>query len=53
MHGLHQEAELLGQLLAHALDAAHQLAALIAINQRDQPVADFETDEIDGLDVVP
>ena len=53
MHGLHQEAELLGQLLAHALDAAHQLAALIAVDERNQPVADLESDEIDLLDVVP
>ena len=53
VHRLHQEAQLLGQLLAHALDAAHQFAALCAIDQRDQPVADLEPDEIDGLDVVP
>jgi hypothetical protein len=53
VHRLHQEAEFLGQFLAHALDAAHELAALIAIDERNQPIADLEADQIDLLDVVP
>jgi hypothetical protein len=53
VHGLHQEAEFLGQFFAHALDAPHQFAALIAVHQRNEPIADFEADQIDGLHIVP
>ena len=53
VHGLDQKAEFLGQLLAYALDAPHQFAALIAIHQRNQPVTHLEADQVDGLDVIP
>ena len=53
MHRLDQKSEFFGQFLAYALDAPHQLAALRAVDQRDQPIADLETDEVDRLDVIP
>ncbi|MNP14163.1 hypothetical protein D3C76_1064760 [compost metagenome] len=53
VHGGHQEAQVLRQLLAHALDPRQQLAALVAIDQRDQPIADLQADHVDGGDVVP
>ena len=53
VHGLDEETELLGQLAPHGLDAREQRAALVAIDERDQAIADLETDEIDGADVFP
>ncbi len=34
-------------------DPIHQLAALVAVDQRDQPIADLQTDDVDRLHVVP
>jgi len=53
VHGLDQEAELLGELLAHAADARHQLSALGTVHERDQPVADLQADDVHRLHVVP
>ena len=53
VHGLDQEAQLLGDLLAHALDARHQLAALLGVHQRDQAITDFEAQRVFGTHVVP
>src|SRR4029078_683948 len=52
VHGLNQEAELLGKLSAHGLDAAEQRAGLVAVDERDQPVADLEADQIDRANLV-
>ncbi|MNO54039.1 hypothetical protein D3C76_445010 [compost metagenome] len=53
VHGGHEEAQVLRQLLAHALDPRQQLATLVAIDQRDQPVADLQANHVDRRDVVP
>ena len=53
MHRLHQEAELLRQLAAHAADARQQFPALGLVDQRHQPEADFQSDQIHRLHVVP
>ncbi len=53
VHGRDQEAHVLGQLAAHALDARHQLAALVGIHQRDQPVTHFQSQRIDRAQFVP
>ena len=50
---LDQKAQLLGELFADAFDLAHQLAALVAIHQRDQTVAYFQPDQIHRGDVIP
>lgn len=53
VHRGHQEAQLLGQLLAYALDSRQQLPALVAVDQRDQPVADFQADHVHRGDIIP
>src|SRR5690606_30493639 len=53
MHRMDQEAELLGEFPSHALDPAEQRRALLLIDERNQPVAELETDEIDRRDVLP
>lgn len=53
MHRRHEKAEILRQLLAHALDSRQQLAPLIAIDQRNQPVADLQPDHVHRRHVVP
>ena len=53
MHRRNQEAQILGELLAHALDPRQQLAALVAVHQRDQPIADLQAHQIDRIDVLP
>ena len=53
VHGLDEEAELLGQLAAHGLDARQQRPGLIAVDERDQAIADLEADQVDGADVFP
>ena len=53
VHRLHQEAKLLRQLAAHAANACQQFAALALVDQRHQPEADFESDQIHRLHVVP
>ncbi|MNQ61029.1 hypothetical protein D3C85_753350 [compost metagenome] len=53
MHRGHQEAQILGQLLAHPLDPRQQLAALVAVHQRNQAIAHFQADHVDGRHVIP
>ena len=53
VHGLHQEAELLRELAADAADAGQQVAALGAIDQRHQAIADFEADRVHRTHVFP
>ncbi|MNS64075.1 hypothetical protein D3C72_971890 [compost metagenome] len=48
-----QEADVLGQLAAHALDARHQFTALVAVHQRNQSIADFQAQRIDRAQLVP
>ncbi|KAG1449215.1 hypothetical protein G6F57_016679 [Rhizopus arrhizus] len=48
-----QEADVLGQLATHALDPRHQLAALVGVHQRNQPVAHFQAQRIDRAQLVP
>src|SRR5690554_6476460 len=48
-----QKADLLGELLAHALDPSQQLTVLPLIDQRDQAMAHFKPQRIDQLDIVP
>ena len=48
-----QEADLGGELLAHALDPREQVSALVAVDQRNQAVAHFEAECVDRRDVVP
>src|SRR5690606_3219304 len=49
----HEKAQILGQLLADALDARQQLSTLTAVNQRDQTKTDLETDHVHRSHVVP
>ena len=53
VHRRDQETQFLGKLLAHALDARHQLAALAFVDHGNQAVADLETDQIHRFDVFP
>jgi hypothetical protein len=48
-----EEAEILRQLAAHAANSSQQIAALRLVDQRHEPVADFEADDVDGLHVFP
>jgi hypothetical protein len=53
VHRRRQETHVLRKLLAHALDAAEQIAAALRIHERDQAVADFQAQGVDGGEVVP
>lgn len=53
MNGGHQEAQVLGQLLAHALDPCQQLTTLVAVDQGNQAIADFQADHVDRGYVIP
>ncbi|MNI44320.1 hypothetical protein D3C73_986920 [compost metagenome] len=53
VHGRHQEAQILRELLAHALDPRQQLPALVAIHQWNQAITDFQTNHVDRRHVVP
>ena len=53
VHGLHQEAEILRELAAHAVNARQQIAALRLVDQRHQAIADFQADDVDRLHVFP
>ena len=44
VHRLHQEAELLRELAAHGLDAREQGPGLVAVDERDQAIADLEAE---------
>ena len=48
MHGGRQETDFAGELLADALDAAHQFAVGSVVHQRNQAVADFQPQGVDG-----
>ena len=53
VHNRCQEAHVLREFLADALDAAQQLAVLALVDQRDQAVADLQTQHVDPRHVVP
>ena len=53
VHHRRQEAHLLGEFLAHALDAAEQLALLAVVHQGNHAVAHFQAQHVDQLNVVP
>src|SRR5690606_3899223 len=53
VHRLHEEPELLGELAAHGLDAPEERPGLIAVDERDQAVADLEPDQIDAREILP
>jgi hypothetical protein len=53
VHRRRQEADFLGELLADALDALEQLAALALVDQRNQAVAHFQAQGVDRHDVLP
>ncbi|MNZ86142.1 hypothetical protein D3C78_1049570 [compost metagenome] len=53
MHRGHEKTQVLGELLAHPLDPRQQLSTLIAVDQGNQPVADFQADHVDRGDIVP
>jgi len=48
-----QEADFLRELLADALDPLEQFAVRILVDERNQPVADFEAERVDHRHVVP
>jgi len=53
MYRLNKKPQLLGQFFAHALYAVHQLTTLVFVNQRNQPITYFKTDNIHRLHIVP
>jgi hypothetical protein len=53
MHRRREEADLLGEFLAQAANALEQFPALAAIDQRDQPIADFKPEHVDRCDIGP
>jgi len=53
MHRGHEKAHVLRQLLAYALDARQQLAALVTIDQRNESITHFQADHIDRHHIVP
>ena len=53
VHRRDQESQVLGQLATHRLDARHQFAALVLVDQRNQPVAHFQAQRIDRAQFVP
>ena len=52
-HRLHQKAQLGREFFTHAFDAAHQLTTGFRIDQRNQAVANFQTNQIHLVHVVP
>ncbi len=48
-----QEANFLRELLADTLDTLEQFAVRVLVDERNQPVADFETERVDHRHVVP
>jgi hypothetical protein len=53
MYRRYQEADILRKLLPDAANAAQQLAVLRLVDQRDQPVADFESKNVERRHVRP
>ena len=52
-HRLDQKAQFGREFLAHALDARHQLAACIGIDQGNQAVANFQAHQVHLVEVFP
>ena len=52
-HGLNQEAQLGRQFFTHAFDAGHQLAASFSVDQGNQAVTNFQTNQVDLVHIVP
>ena len=53
MHRRRQEADFLGELAADSLDPAQEFAVLRLIDQRDQAIADFESEHVHVRDIAP
>ena len=53
MHGRYKEAQFFSELFADALDACNQGTVALAIDQRNQAVSDFQSDQIDRIQIVP
>ena len=53
MHRRNQETDLLSEFLADAADAAQQFAVLRFVDQRNQPIADFQTEHVERRHVGP
>ena len=53
MHGRRQEAHVLREFLADALDAPQQVAVLGFVYQRDQAIADFQSEHVDLRHIFP
>ena len=52
-HRLNQKAQLCRELLAHTLNAGHQLPAGLGVHQRNQAVTDFQADQVHLIQVFP
>ena len=52
-HRLNQKAQLCGKLLAHTLDTGHKLPAGLRVDQRNQAITDFQTNQVDLIQVLP
>ena len=52
-NGLNQKAQFGRQFFTHAFDAAHQFAASVLVDQRNQAVANLQTTQLDLVHIVP
>ena len=52
-HGLHQKTQLRRQLFPHPFDAGHQLPTRLHVDQGNQAIANFQTDQVHLLDIIP
>ena len=52
-HRLNQKAQFGRQFFAHPFDAVHQLTAGVGVDQGNQAVANFQTNQIHLVDIVP
>ena len=52
-HGLDQKAQLGGQFFTYPFDAAHEFAACFRVDQGDQAIANFQTNQIYLVHIVP
>ena len=50
---LNQETQFGRQFFTNAFDARHQLATGLGVHQWDQAIADFKTDQIDLINIIP
>ena len=53
MHGGNQEAQVVRELAAHAFQPCQQVAVLVLVDQRDQPIADLQAERFDRAQLVP